>query len=424
MDVFAVLIQLASFSIIFLIATKVLLSRVNVGFNKHHSLQSVLGGLKQRFYTSDTQYVFKIFIVTRLTLLIVGYLAYVVLEGKTLGFFSHFQNMWHRWDVDSYLYIAEHGYTTKGDDANRLAFYPLYPMTIRLFNTVVGNYFIAGTILSALYFLGACLVLQRLVKLEFASTSIANNSVKYMLLYPFSFFATTVYTESLFLLLTISCFYFLRQQKWYLAGFCGLLAALTRNQGVLLVIPMCYEMLSYHRQYWMAEKQLSYKRIGVQALALCLVPCGILIYLIVNKVVTGDWFTFLDIQKNNWGQSFGFFATNVKNAFMQILQRDVSFAVGISIPTLAIFFLSSIALLMGIKHLSTSYILYGLVLLLISFSPTWLLSGPRYVFAVFPLFIITALWVDKKPHLEQAVDYILISFLTLYCIMFLRGIVF
>src|SRR5258708_5684729 len=45
--------------------------------------------------------------------------------------------------------------------------------------------------------------------------------------------------------LVISCIYYARMQRWWLAGFLGGLAALTRPQGVLMVIVVGWEYWQY-----------------------------------------------------------------------------------------------------------------------------------------------------------------------------------
>ena len=65
----------------------------------------------------------------------------------------------------------------------------------------------------------------------------------YLAIGPLSFFLQAVYTESLFLLLSLACFVFAREGRWRLAGFMGLLATLTRSTGVLLLIPMVVLLL-------------------------------------------------------------------------------------------------------------------------------------------------------------------------------------
>src|SRR5688572_23955337 len=84
-----------------------------------------------------------IFIVTRLLLLGVGYYAHYVLPNSPrmydydheLEYFGNIGTMFHGWDSGWYLKIAENGYT----EPNRMAFYPLYPLIIKLLGQGIGN---------------------------------------------------------------------------------------------------------------------------------------------------------------------------------------------------------------------------------------------------------------------------------------------
>ena len=53
-----------------------------------------------------------------------------------------------------------------------------------------------------------------------------------------SFFFSAIYSESMFLLLSIASLLSARRDRWALAGFLALLAALTRSAGVVLFIPL------------------------------------------------------------------------------------------------------------------------------------------------------------------------------------------
>ena len=56
--------------------------------------------------------------------------------------------------------------------------------------------------------------------------------------FPTALFFQAVYSEALFLLLTLLAFWWARDRRWALAGLAGLLAALTRSSGLLLVVPL------------------------------------------------------------------------------------------------------------------------------------------------------------------------------------------
>ncbi len=145
------------------------------------------------------------------------------------------------WDGLWYKLIAEQGYDgAPGFEGGSLAypaFFPLLPWLMRLGSDVFGVATeTAGWAIANASFLAALVVLYRLVALDFDRT-VARRAVVALAVFPTSFFFAAVYTESLFLLLAVGALYAARRGVWFTAGALGLLAALTRSQGVFLLLP-------------------------------------------------------------------------------------------------------------------------------------------------------------------------------------------
>lgn len=142
------------------------------------------------------------------------------------------------WDGSWYRLIAVEGYEPVGGFLAKAAFWPLYPWLMRWGSDLSGiSPESVGYLISLAAFFGALLLLYRLVSLDFDAT-IARRTLWALALFPTAFFFNAVYTESLFLLLTAGCLLAARQGNWWLAGLVGLLAALTRSAGVMLLAPM------------------------------------------------------------------------------------------------------------------------------------------------------------------------------------------
>jgi len=138
-----------------------------------------------------------------------------------------------RWDSIHYLAIAQHGYARPGD----AVFFPLYPLLIRGLGFLIGSDPMAGVVISAACLAVAMTLLHRLTELELGRRA-ADATVLLLAFAPMSFFFTAVYTESLFLALSLGCVYAARRERWRLAALLGALAALTRVTGVVLVVPL------------------------------------------------------------------------------------------------------------------------------------------------------------------------------------------
>src|SRR5260370_26846595 len=158
--------------------------------------------------------------------------------------------MWANFDSGFYITLAAGGYGG-GDTLHGMSnwgFYPLYPLLIHVFTLPFAAYpkagLLAGIAISNISALVALVYLYKLSMREFNS-SIAARTVLYLMLFPMSFYLSAVYPEALFMALVISCIYYARMQRWWLAGFLGGLAALTRPQGVLMVIVVGWEYWQY-----------------------------------------------------------------------------------------------------------------------------------------------------------------------------------
>src|SRR5215204_5758710 len=143
-----------------------------------------------------------------------------------------------RWDSVWYLRIADSGY---GDSAPRAAFFPLYPLLVRGLATPFGAseaaLLLAAYTLSLAAFLAALFLLHRLTELELGRR-LARPTLLLLAVFPAAVYFGAPYSESLFLLLGVGAFYAARTGRWAWAGACAGLASATRSAGLLLLIPL------------------------------------------------------------------------------------------------------------------------------------------------------------------------------------------
>lgn len=148
-----------------------------------------------------------------------------------------FYRVWTLFDGIFYTLIAQYGYRI----LQEAAYFPLYPLLMHVTAPLVGGHAaLAGILLSNLCSLAAFILLGRLVAAEFGPR-IARRTLLYYALFPTGLFFAAVYTEALFLLLSVGVFLALRQRRWLLAGALIALATLTRAQGALLLLPLAFE---------------------------------------------------------------------------------------------------------------------------------------------------------------------------------------
>ncbi len=151
-------------------------------------------------------------------------------------------NLQARWDTDFYHQIATAGY--RWDPSvflhQNVVFFPLYPLLMRWVGGWLGGHpLLAGTLISLAAFAGAMAVLYRLAVLELGEDK-AWPVILLVSTYPFALFFSVVYTESLFLLLTVGAFYAMRTRSLALAALSGFAAGLTRPNGFWLALPLLW----------------------------------------------------------------------------------------------------------------------------------------------------------------------------------------
>jgi hypothetical protein len=147
-----------------------------------------------------------------------------------------FTDVWARWDSVWFLRIAEHGYDSASGAAS--AFYPLYPATVSVLGQALfGHYVLAGIVVSLAAALAAFLLLHRVAE-ERLGVDGARRAVLYLAVFPFAFFLQAVYSESLYLLLTLAAFVLAERRRFFAAGAVTGLALLTRPSAAALLPPL------------------------------------------------------------------------------------------------------------------------------------------------------------------------------------------
>jgi len=307
-----------------------------------------------------------------------------------------------RWDSVWFLAIAQTGY---GADGERGAFFPLYPLLVKVAGLLTGSPLAGAVLLSMAAFLGASYLLHRLTALELGEEA-ARHAVWALALFPMAFFFSGVYSEALFLLLSVGAVYAARTENWAWAGALGALGATTRSAGVLLAVPL---VLLYVRQHgWRPRRD---------ALWIALVPLGLAAFSAILAVAGEDPLTPLRAQEV-WLRAFaGPFggvwdgAVAAWAGARQVLsgsRTPVRFPAAGGDPftaaahnlTQMAFLLAAVPALIGVfRRLPLAYGAYVLCALALPLSypvaPQPLMSLPRFLAVLFPLFMWLGWWLAR-----------------------------
>lgn len=279
---------------------------------------------------------------------------------------------WHaQWDSYWLMSIADKGYEYQQDELSNIAFFPLYPILIKLVSFMVGDFILAGWLVSIIFLFLSTLMLYRLVK-EFHPSLNPYLPVIFLLVFPTAFFLNAIYSEATFLFFSVTTFYYLLKKKYWQAGLAGLLAALTRPNGILLIIPFGWELFQEFRRRNYRWSDLP---------ATLLIPTGTFIYFSYIYFRFGDFLAFLKVEKA-WGRAFVLDWSIVDFTSSAMV---ANFALDISFTLFAI-----IGACVLIKKLRASYGLYVLAAILVPLATGTLMSIGRFVLVLFPLFILPA----------------------------------
>jgi hypothetical protein len=254
-------------------------------------------------------------------------------------------------------------------------------MLMRWLGAVMGSEYIAGIIISNVCFIAACVFLYKLARLD-EDRRTAMRAVKYLILFPSAFFLSAVYSESLFLLLILACFYYARKQNWLLVGIFGLLLSLTRYIGVLAIIPLAWEYLS--------SKNFRIGKVRLDALFLLLLPLGFAAFMFFIYKVTGDPLAYLHIEKE-----CGYLEKSIVSVFVESTNA-------LRIVSGGFLLAGGLLLLAFFRKIRFSYWILAAYSLIIPVATAAIPGAMRYLAVIFPFYIILGR-ICKNHHADQAV---------------------
>ena len=345
--------------------------------------------------------------------------------------FGYFGNLlvapFARWDSVWYVAIAQGGYDHQVD---RTAFFPLYPLLMRWVGGVIGSDLIAGILISVVAFAIGLVLLHRLASLDLDFRG-AELTVVLIAFCPVAYFFSAVYTESLYLALSVGCLLQARRGRWATAGLLGGLAAASRNSGVMLVVPVVLLYLYGPRAdrsrasarwaprgYGRWRTLLPRHRLGLSCLWIGLIPAGLGAYIAYLGIKTGNALAPFHAQSvwfRHFAGPFGGVwsgAVAAWDGLRQILHGPappIYFAkaggdplkvAGQNLMLFGFLVLAAIGCVGVFRRLPFAYGAYVVASLAMPLSypvtPQPLASLPRYEVVLFPLFMWGASWLARR----------------------------
>lgn len=340
-----------------------------------------------------------IFIIWIIFILVVSFSGFIFYSG----FFNiqQFINSFAKWDGSYFLEIAKNGYSNK----NYFAFFPLYPFLLGVISKVTNlNIIFVGILINLIYLMGSLIFLKKLILLDYPK-KITQEVIIYLLIFPTSFYFLAIYSEGLFLFLSLGAFYFtrlfLKNQKirYLILGILfAILASATRLVGVALVIALWVEVFLINKDK--VNNKLKWLTL--------LMPAGLVVYLIFLYNQTGNPFYFLNSQQN-WQRNLTVPTLSIWQSIEGIVNNQVG-AIRLTLLYDLLYTIFGIGIIIrSFRFLRTSYSVYALICILLPLFTTSLMSMSRFLIVIFPIFLTLALIKNQTVK----VFYIIISVLLL-----------
>jgi hypothetical protein len=247
---------------------------------------------------------------------------------------------------------------------------------------------------------------------------------------PMAFFFSAVYSESLYLALSVGLFWSARQGRWGVVGVLGAVAGATRSAGVVLALPAVILYLYGPREdrapdFPRARRLASRYRLRKDALWLGLIPVGLCLYAGYLGLSGGDALMPFHAQ-GVWDRHFAgpYLGVwdGIKAGFdgarqlLSMQRHHVYFPIAAGSPfviaghnlMLLGFLLAAVPAVVGVlRMLPLAYGAYVLAALALPLSypvaPQPLMSLPRFLVVLFPLSIWFGAWLAARPRAQRPV---------------------
>ncbi len=340
------------------------------------------------------------------------------------GFFSPFVWMWANFDGQHYLEIAERGY-----QSYEQAFFPLYPLLIALIHRLSHMpLLISGLLISHVALLSALVMIFYILRLDHYQ-NLFNQVMIVMLIFPTSFFYSSVYNDSLFLFLSLGCIFFVRKKKWIFSSICASLATLARLNGLALMAIIIIEYFitdinkslihqwNIKKLFHSVKTQLNLHRINKSSIySVLLIPLVFIGYLLYVQFDGGS-FLLLFKTMEIWSQGHLTFPPQVFWRYGKILILHSPSHLTYWIAFIELFFVLVYLFLLffSFKKIRLSYWFFFALSILIPWLTGSFAGMPRYGLHIYPLFLSAVLFLERRTFITKIAS-MFISFI-LYIIL-------
>lgn len=325
---------------------------------------------------------------------------------------------WSNFDGVHYLAIASKWYTDEG------RFLPLFPIAVGIVAAPLSliwpivpygpGTFWAGIFVSTVATILALFFTAKLLHLDY-KTKTVELSLFLLFFFPLAFFLACIYSEGLFLLLSVLALYFARQKKWFFASITAMFLSVTRLSGILIIFPLLWEYYeleikqtkkaSFFQQLvnYIVPKKISKKswKKYLSLLWFALIPTLLLLYGWFNYLKWGDFLYFVNAHGmlGNSREVSGLVFPLVTvyryvKIFLTVSATQYEFWIALLEFGALVYATVNIFLVWKMK-LRTSYLIFCVAMVSLPLLSGTLSGFPRYILPIFPFFLAQGLWFEK-----------------------------
>jgi hypothetical protein len=283
------------------------------------------------------------------------------------------------WDGGHFIRVAQEGYPTgytyNAENVlvgNGLAFFPGYPMLVRLTHFVTRLDYDTAAITVSWLAGGAAAVLLCALGTRLYDQRVGLALTALFCTQPMSMALSMAYSEAVFTALVVGMLLCAHRNDWLLAGVLGLGAALTRPTGAAAAIALAVAAgLAIHRSRQQgrgtdagedgaASTTAAWKPLLAAVVALAGVPA----YLLWVGLRVGDMGAWFDIQTAGWGTTFDYGASTLTFVRDALRAGDGWIQVSVAWMVIGVVILAAVAVARKVWPPLTVYGLIVLVLVL------------------------------------------------------------
>lgn len=299
--------------------------------------------------------------------------------------------LFEQWDAGWYLGIAKMGYFTP----DSRAFYPAYPLLIRLVSPLVG--YSGGAL--AISWIAAVIAVWGVLDVarRFVSFQSAWTGAMLLAWNPVSIFFIAGYPESLLAAAMVWSLRFCLDKKWSQAAGLAAVASCLLPQGAVSALVVGFALLLSEKRWRGLLRGISYALIG---------ELGLAGYMIYSWVTTGNPVIFESVAKSHWHVHLTYpFHSSLSSLAAGLARGDIPAISAVQLVNGFAGVLGGAIAVVGLRLcwrdrrliLPSTLLALGVLVSVITIEPS-LASTARFVLFIVPLYVVVAVLVDRLPR--------------------------